>query len=63
VSPEAERAIADALLAAIDETGTPARVAFDDPDAIVLIETIGGRAGMALLTRDDYRRHPLLATH
>jgi tRNA(Ser,Leu) C12 N-acetylase TAN1 len=63
VSPEAERAIADALLAAIQETGNPARVAFDDPDAIVLIETIGGRAGMALLTRDDYRQHPLLATH
>jgi tRNA(Ser,Leu) C12 N-acetylase TAN1 len=62
VSPEAERAIADTLLAAIRETGNPARVAFDDPDAIVLIETIGGRAGMALLTRDDYRQHPLLAT-
>jgi len=63
VSPEAERAVADALLAAIQETGNPARVAFDDPDAIVLIETVGGRAGMALLTRDDYRQHPLLATH
>lgn len=63
VSPEAERAIADALLAAIQETGNPARVTFDDPDAIVLIETIGDRAGMALLRRDDYRQHPLLATH
>jgi tRNA(Ser,Leu) C12 N-acetylase TAN1 len=63
VTPEAERAIADALLAAARDTGSPARVAFDDPDAIVLIETVGGRAGMALLTRDDYRQHPLLATH
>lgn len=63
VSPDEERALADALLAAIRETGNPARVAFDDPDAIVLIETIGGRAGMALRTRDDYRRHPLLAAH
>jgi hypothetical protein len=43
--------------------GTPARVTFDDPDAILLIETIGGRAGMAVLTRDDYARHPLLATY
>ena len=63
VSPEAERAIADALLAAIEASGNPARVAFDDPDAIVLIETVGGRAGMALLTRDDYGQHPLLTTH
>jgi len=53
---------ADALLAAIQATGNPARVAFDDPDAIVLIETIGGRAGMALLMRDDCRQHPRLAT-
>ena len=61
VSPEAERAIADALLAAIAATGKPARVSFDDPDAIVLIETIGNRAGISLLTREDYRQHPLLA--
>jgi tRNA(Ser,Leu) C12 N-acetylase TAN1 len=60
-TPQEERALADALLAAIQETGQPARVAFEDPDAIVLVETIGGRAGLALLTRDDYRRHPLLA--
>jgi tRNA(Ser,Leu) C12 N-acetylase TAN1 len=63
VSPDVERAVADALIAALHDAGSPARVAFDDPDAIVLIETIGGRAGMALLTRDDRRRHPLLATH
>jgi tRNA(Ser,Leu) C12 N-acetylase TAN1 len=62
VSPEAERAIADGLLAAIQETGRPARVAFEDPDAIVLIETVGRRAGMALVTRDEHERHPLLAT-
>jgi len=63
VSPDEERALADVLLAATREMGNPARVTFDDPDAIVLIETIGGRAGVAILTRDEYRRHPLLATH
>jgi len=63
VSPDEERAVADALLSATREAGNPARVTFDDPDAIVLVETIGGRAGIALHTREDYRRHPLLATH
>jgi tRNA(Ser,Leu) C12 N-acetylase TAN1 len=63
VSPDEERAVADALLSATREAGDPARVTFDDPDAIVLVETIGGRAGIALRTREDYRRHPLLATH
>jgi tRNA(Ser,Leu) C12 N-acetylase TAN1 len=63
VTPDVERGLADALLDAIRKTGNPARVTFDDPDAIVLVETIGGRAGIALLTRDDYRQHRLLATH
>lgn len=63
VSPDVERAVADALIAAMYDAGSPGRVTFDDPDAIVLIETVGGRAGIALLTRDDRRRHPLLATH
>jgi tRNA(Ser,Leu) C12 N-acetylase TAN1 len=62
-SPDEERAVADALLDATRKAGNPAHVAFDDPDAIVLVETIGGRAGIALRTREDYRRHPLLATH
>jgi hypothetical protein len=43
--------IADALLAATQDACSPARVAFDDPDAIVLIETGDRRAGGALLTR------------
>jgi hypothetical protein len=63
VSPDEERAVADALLEATRETGNPAHVTFDDPDAIVLVETIHGRAGISLRTREDYRRHPLLATH
>jgi tRNA(Ser,Leu) C12 N-acetylase TAN1 len=63
VSPDEERALADALLEATREAGNPAHVTFDDPDAIVLLETIGGRAGIALHTREDRHRHPLLATH
>jgi tRNA(Ser,Leu) C12 N-acetylase TAN1 len=62
-SPREERTVADALLDAIRETGNPAHISFDDPDAIVLIETVSGRAGMALYTREDYRRHPLLAAY
>jgi hypothetical protein len=49
------------VLASVDELETflrrveqLARVTFDDPDAIVLVETIGGRAGIALHTREDY---------
>jgi hypothetical protein len=58
-----KRAVADTLLSATRAAGNPARVTFDDPDAIALFETTGGPAGIALHTRGDYRRHPLLATH
>jgi hypothetical protein len=38
----------------------PARVSFTDPDALIAIDTIDGRAGISLWTRDDLARHRLL---
>jgi len=35
-------------------------VAFDDADAVLAVDTVGDRAGMALWTRDDLRRYPFL---
>jgi len=55
-----ERFLDEVLLAALASAGTPGRIAFDDPDAIIQIETIDGRAGMSLWTRDDLRRFPFL---
>jgi tRNA(Ser,Leu) C12 N-acetylase TAN1 len=52
-----EQFLADALLAVLQSAG---HVAFTDPDAIIQIETIDGRAGMSLRTRDDIRRFPFL---
>ena len=47
----------------LDETGrrgAQARIAFEDPDAIVVVETIRSSAGVALWTREDLVRYPLL---
>jgi tRNA(Ser,Leu) C12 N-acetylase TAN1 len=55
-----ERGLADALLEAAGASGAPARISFEDPDLVVAIETVGSQAGVALLTRDDLARHPLL---
>jgi hypothetical protein len=41
--------------------GTAARISFDDPDAQIHIETIDGRAGLSLWTRDDFAQHPFLS--
>ncbi len=59
-SPREERLLDDTLLAALVESGTPGHISFEDPDAIVQIETIDGRAGMSLWGRDDLRRYPFL---
>jgi tRNA(Ser,Leu) C12 N-acetylase TAN1 len=52
-----ERLLSEALLATLDAS---ARIRFDDPDAMIQIETIDGRAGISLWTRDDLRRRPFV---
>jgi tRNA(Ser,Leu) C12 N-acetylase TAN1 len=59
-SPEEERFLDEALLAALQESGAPGRIAFEDPDAVIDIESLGHRAGMSLWTREDLSRYPFL---
>jgi len=40
--------------------GSPGRITFTDPDAILQIETIDGRAGVSLWQRDDLQRYTFL---
>jgi tRNA(Ser,Leu) C12 N-acetylase TAN1 len=55
-----ERFLDEALLTALAAAGTPGRISFDDPDKVIQIETVDGRAGMSLWTREDLRRFPFL---
>lgn len=57
---EEEKFLDGYLLGALEEAGTPGRISFDDPDAVIVVETIDSRAGLSLWTRDDLRRYPLL---
>jgi tRNA(Ser,Leu) C12 N-acetylase TAN1 len=59
-TPEEERFFDDALLGALQSTGAPGSLAFDDPDAIIQIETVGNRAGISLWSREDLARYPFL---
>jgi tRNA(Ser,Leu) C12 N-acetylase TAN1 len=59
-SQEEERLLGTALLEALEKAGTPGRVAFEDPDVILAVETLGNRAGLSLWTREELRRYPLL---
>jgi tRNA(Ser,Leu) C12 N-acetylase TAN1 len=59
-SPDIERHLDDALLDALREAGTPGKLSFSDPDAVIVIDTIDDRAGISLWSREDLARHRLL---
>jgi len=59
-SADEERFLDEFLLEKLVEAGRPGKVAFDDPDAIIALETIGTQAGISLFSRDELQRFPLL---
>jgi tRNA(Ser,Leu) C12 N-acetylase TAN1 len=61
-TPEEERFLDDILLGALAAAGHPGRIRFDDPDYVLLIETVAGSGGVALWTGEDLKRYPFLGT-
>lgn len=59
-SAEEERFLDEFLLHRLAEAGTPGKVAFDDPDAVIAVETIGPQSGLSIFGRDELRRFSLL---
>ena len=59
-SPQEERFLDEALLDALRAAGTPGRISFEDPDAVVAVESVGDRAGLSVWCRDDLRRYSFL---
>ena len=59
-TPEEERFLDDILLGALADAGHPGRIRFDDPDYVLLIETLAGSAGVGLWTGEDLKRYPFL---
>jgi tRNA(Ser,Leu) C12 N-acetylase TAN1 len=59
-SQEEEQRLDKVILDALVALGSPGSIAFEDPDAIVAIETVGQHAGVSLWTREDLRRYPFL---
>jgi tRNA(Ser,Leu) C12 N-acetylase TAN1 len=57
---DVERFLDDALLGALQDAGTPGKLSFSDPDAVIVIDTIDDRAGISFWTRDDLTHHRLL---
>jgi tRNA(Ser,Leu) C12 N-acetylase TAN1 len=59
-TPVEERFLDDALLEALLAAGNPGHIRFEDPDYVLLIETLAGCCGMALFSRADRKRYPFL---
>lgn len=59
-SPVEERFLDEVLLTALEARGTPGRINFEDPDAVIDIETLDNRAGLSLWTRRELERCPFL---
>ncbi len=59
-SPDEERFLDDVILERLSDMGAPSHIDFSDPDKVIDIETVGGRAGMSIWSREDLRRFPFL---
>ena len=57
---EEEQFLDKVLLEAIEKAGSPGRITFEDPDAIVAIETISQWAGLSLWSREELQRYPFI---
>jgi tRNA(Ser,Leu) C12 N-acetylase TAN1 len=59
-TPTFERDLADRVWRALESRGHTPRVEFRDPDAVLVVETIGDEAGLAVLTRVLRREYPFV---
>jgi tRNA(Ser,Leu) C12 N-acetylase TAN1 len=59
-SQHEEQALAAFLLDGLAAAGTSGSIDFDDPDAVVDIETVAQQAGISLWTRDQLKRYPFV---
>ena len=59
-SHDEERFLDRILLEELGNIGNPGHITFEDPDAILVVETVGQQAGLSCWNREDLQRYPLL---
>ncbi len=59
-SLDEERFLDGVLLEALEKAGTAGQITFENPDAIIAVETLGQWAGLSCWRNEDLQRHPLL---
>lgn len=59
-SPDIEKFLDEEVLVATKARGAEATVLFEEPEAVIAVDTIDDQAAMSLWTREDLARHRLL---
>jgi len=59
-SLEEEQFLDNFLLKALAKTDTPGHITFDNPDAVIAVETIANWAGLSLWNREKLERYPFI---
>jgi len=59
-SLEEETFLDKVVLEALEKRGDAGSISFTDPDAVIVIETVGQQAGMALFSREELADNPFL---
>lgn len=59
-SSEIERYLGDIAIKHMRQQGLPGEVSFSDPGAVIAIDVVDGRAGLALWTREALSTHKIL---
>lgn len=57
---EEEQFLDDTLLEALRKAGTTGHITFENPDAIIAVETISNWAGLSLWTSEQLQRYPFI---
>jgi tRNA(Ser,Leu) C12 N-acetylase TAN1 len=60
ISPEVEQRLGEYVIEIAKQQGKTLRVSFHDSDYVVVVETVGNRGGVALITRDLSARYPFV---
>jgi tRNA(Ser,Leu) C12 N-acetylase TAN1 len=59
-SLEVEKEVADFIMGSLEKAGTKAQVSFNDPDCILIVETIGNWAGVGFITKDMKEKYSFI---
>jgi len=59
-SLEVEKNVADFIMDVLEKSNKKAQVSFNDPDCILIVETIGNWAGVGFITKEMKEKHSLI---